>query len=377
MPIPLSLYIHMPWCQRKCPYCDFNSHAAPESLPEQAYLAALIKDLEQDLPHVQERVIESIYIGGGTPSLFSATTIAKCLDAVSSRLRLSKACEITLEANPGTLLSKHLSDYCQAGVNRLSLGVQSFQDDKLQALGRIHTADHAVAAIDAALQAGFNSINVDLMYGLPGQSLNDALYDLKIAIELEPQHISWYQLTLEPNTVFYKYPPVLPKDDLICDIELAGRELLAQNGFQQYEVSAYAKANWPCRHNVNYWQFGDYLGIGAGAHGKVTDQKTLAVTRLQKVRQPKDYLDPNKNIIATQQKIESEALGFEFMLNALRLFQPIQETLLTERTGLTFDMLATPIAKASAKGLVLLEDKVLQLTPQGKQFLNDAMTSFL
>lgn len=376
-PIPLALYIHIPWCVRKCPYCDFNSHQIRQDIPESAYINQLIADLEQDLPKVWGRRLTSIFFGGGTPSVFSPAGIERILTAVRTRIPFQPDIEITLEANPGTVDYARFAGFYQAGINRLSIGVQSFQDDKLKLLGRIHDFNAAVKAVEAAHAAGFKTFNLDLMFGLPQQRQADALFDLTTAIELKPTHISWYQLTLEPNTLFYRQPPVLPQDEIIEEIYTAGRALLAQAGYQQYEVSAYAQPNHQCRHNINYWEFGDYLGIGAGAHAKLTDMMQQTVTRSWKVKHPKEYLTAADSFIGGEQVITTAEMPFEFMLNALRLYQPISRQLFQERTGLAFSVIHEKLAYARQKGLLTLEGEQLLVTELGKRFLNDVIELFI
>ncbi len=302
-PIPLALYIHIPWCIRKCPYCDFNSHAVKEAIPEESYLQALIRDLEADLDQIPLRPIQSIFIGGGTPSLFSPDALAALLEAIAARVALARSLEVTLEANPGTVEQTRFVGFRQAGINRLSLGIQSFQPEKLKVLGRIHDDQEAVQAVMAAKQAGFENFNLDLMFGLPNQSLEDALFDLNTALSLKPTHLSWYQLTIEPNTLFYHRKPPLPADDDIWEIQHHGQALLASHGFHQYEISAYSQFGFQSRHNLNYWEFGDYLGIGAGAHAKITNPHNHTITRFWKTKHPKEYLNPDKSFLAGQQTI--------------------------------------------------------------------------
>lgn len=356
-PLPLSLYIHIPWCVRKCPYCDFNSHTAKNSLPEQMYVHALLQELDEYLPLIQGRSIQTIFFGGGTPSLFSGHAIQAILKGVAQNLSLSKDIEITLEANPGTIDQARFEDFRQAGINRLSLGVQSLQDEKLKMLGRIHDSSHAISAIKMAKEAGFTHFNIDLMFGLPHQSKQDALYDLEKALDFAPPHLSWYQLTIEPNTLFYREPPVLPADDAIWDIQLAGLELLIEAGLHQYEVSAYAKSNQACAHNLNYWEFGDYLGIGAGAHSKITDMDTGKVIRFSQVKHPKDYLDPTKRQ-AHMKYLDEKDIIFEFMLNALRLTQGVASELFTQRTGLSLQSISSTLALAKERNLLLADPLV-------------------
>ncbi|MEY8262974.1 MAG: radical SAM family heme chaperone HemW, partial [Bermanella sp.] len=313
---PLALYIHVPWCVRKCPYCDFNSHQAPASLPEQDYVQALLDDLRGDAHWVQGRKIESIFIGGGTPSMLSVQAYEDLFSGLKQQLDFAADIEITLEANPGTFEAEKFAGYRKLGINRLSIGIQSFQDPQLKKLGRIHSAQQATAAVQMAIDAGFDNFNLDLMHGLPGQDLALALSDLRQAIALKPSHISWYQLTIEPNTEYFKYPPKLPQDETLWDIQEAGQALLAEHGFQQYEISAYAQEQRQARHNINYWQFGDYLGIGAGAHGKITLPNDNKIVRSNKTRLPKDYLNRAKIHSVNVSDIEMTDRHLEFFMNA-------------------------------------------------------------
>lgn len=373
---PLSLYIHIPWCVRKCPYCDFNSHTASPVLPEQEYVDALLADLDQDLPHVQGRELRSIFFGGGTPSLFSAEALGRLLAGVEQRIRFADDIEITLEANPGTFEQEKFKAYRGLGINRLSIGIQSFQEAKLKALGRIHNGDEAIRAADMARQAGFDNFNLDLMHGLPDQSQDEALDDLRQAIALGPTHLSWYQLTLEPNTVFWNQPPVLPEDDILWDIQETGQQLLADNGFAQYEVSAYAQPGKPARHNLNYWAFGDFIGIGAGAHGKLSHADGHIV-RTWKTRLPKDYLNPAKPFQAGSKRLGADELPFEFLMNALRLIDGVEAELFHARTGLGLDTLTDARREAERRGLLRTDPDRLVATPQGQLFLNDLLQYFL
>lgn len=374
--IPLSLYIHLPWCVQKCPYCDFNSHPLKTTLPEQAYIDALINDLDRDLPKVWGRRLVSIFIGGGTPSLFSGAAMEKLFSAIRARLPFTPGIEITLEANPGTVDESHFHDYRQIGINRLSLGVQSFHTSHLKRLGRIHDDRAAHHAVDIARQAGFTNINIDLMHGLPQQTTAEALADLTVALNHQPTHLSWYQLTLEPNTAFYHQPPPLPEDDVLWDILQQGGMLLKKQQYANYEVSAYAKEHFQCQHNLNYWEFGDYLGIGAGAHSKITDMHQQQVMRFHKYKHPKQYLSANDSI--QQHSILSAAdLIFDFMLNALRLNKTIPMVLFSARTGLTADSLSTPLAIAAEKGLLQYSADWIRLTKKGRLFLNDVTCLFL
>ncbi|WP_296266511.1 radical SAM family heme chaperone HemW [Pseudomonas sp. UBA6562] len=375
-PPPLALYIHIPWCVRKCPYCDFNSHQAGPEIPEAAYVDALLADLDQELPAVQGRAISSIFFGGGTPSLFSAAALGRLLRGVEQRIPFAADIEITLEANPGTFEQDKFKAYRQQGINRLSIGVQSFQPEKLERLGRIHNGDEAVRAAGMARAAGFDNFNLDLMHGLPEQSLDDALGDLRQAIDLGPTHLSWYQLTVEPNTVFWNQPPELPEDDILWDIQEAGQALLASQGFAQYEVSAYAQPGKPARHNLNYWRFGDFIGIGAGAHGKLS----LAdgrIVRTWKTRLPKDYLNPEKPYKAGEKALPIDELPFEFLINALRLTQGVEADLFTRRTGQPLAQLADARRNAEQKGLLRVEPDRLAATARGQLFLNDLLQYFL
>ncbi|WP_297841446.1 radical SAM family heme chaperone HemW [Pseudomonas sp.] len=373
---PLALYIHIPWCVRKCPYCDFNSHTASPVLPEEEYVDALLADLDQDLAHVHGRELSSIFFGGGTPSLFSADALGRLLKGVEQRIRFASDIEITLEANPGTFEQAKFSAYRGLGINRLSIGIQSFQEEKLKALGRIHNGDEAIRAADMARQAGFDNFNLDLMHGLPDQSQDDALSDLRQAIALAPTHLSWYQLTLEPNTVFWNQPPTLPEDDILWDIQEAGQTLLAEHGYAQYEVSAYAQPDKPARHNLNYWSYGDFIGIGAGAHGKVSHPDGRIV-RTWKTRLPKDYLNPDKAFKAGEKLVSLEEMPFDFLMNALRLTNGVAAELFPQRTGLSLDTLASARKQAEQRGLMDTDPTRLVASPQGQLFLNDLLHYFL
>lgn len=376
--IPLSLYIHMPWCVRKCPYCDFNSHAVPDgalsSELEQTYLKALVADFETQLEMAQGRPIHSVFIGGGTPSLISAQGYVWLFAELKSLLKFEDGCEITLEANPGTVEHDPFAGYLEAGINRLSIGVQSFDTDHLQKLGRIHSANNAIEAIQQAKQAGFKRVNVDLMHGLPEQTLEQALYDLKLAVESGATHISWYQLTIEPNTVFFRTQPVLPQDEMLEDIQEQGEAYLKANGFINYEVSAWRK-ELPSAHNLNYWEFGDYLAIGAGAHGKVA--RPDGVYRFQKTRLPKDYLAKVPAEHLQMKRIEAEELPFEFMMNALRLNDGVKAELYEQRTGLSLDHLNQVLTSLRARKLLVEDSSRLACTEQGHIFLNSVLEEFL
>ncbi len=390
---PLSLYIHIPWCVRKCPYCDFNSHLPGQhslsseflsGVDEKRYVQALLEDLEQDLPLVWGRPIESIFIGGGTPSLFSATSIDQLLSGVRARIPLKPFAEITLEANPGTVEAEKFCGYYQAGITRLSLGIQSFHNKLLQQLGRIHNGFQAVDAFHLARTAGFKQINIDVMFGLPRQDVELALTDLKQATALAPEHLSWYQLTIEPNTRFYSSPPPLPSADLTAEIAETGINFLKQQGYARYEVSAFAQSSlstfdpthYQCQHNLNYWQFGDYLGIGAGAHSKITHVPSGKILRRQKTRQPDTYLNPDKAFLASQQTIASGELPLEFMLNALRLPEGVKTRLFQAHTGLNPLFIEPIVKKAVQRQLMKNWPERIQPTALGLRFLNDTLALF-
>ena len=373
---PLSLYVHVPWCMRKCPYCDFNSHAAPDTLPESAYVDALLADLEGALPAIWGRKVGTVFIGGGTPSLFSGASIERLLSGIRARVPLSPEAEITMEANPGTFERERFAAYFGAGVNRLSLGVQSFDDRFLRSLGRVHDAAEARRAAEFALMI-FGNVNFDLMFALPAQRIDDARRDVALALSFAPAHLSFYHLTLEPNTLFHRYPPSLPDDEAAADIEDAVVELLAHAGYAHYETSAHAKAGFECRHNVNYWRFGDYLGIGAGAHSKLSFAD--CVVRQVRWKQPDRYLEQVAQGAPLQEEttVGRNELPFEFMLNALRLADGVSTSLFAERTGLPIAVAAAPIAEAMRKGLLEPDPARLAATPLGRRFLNDLQSLFL
>ncbi|QTN47438.1 radical SAM family heme chaperone HemW [Ectopseudomonas mendocina] len=373
---PLALYIHIPWCVRKCPYCDFNSHAAGPTLPEEEYVDALLADLDIDLQHVHGRPLTSIFFGGGTPSLFSDRALGRLLEGVEQRVGFAPDIEITLEANPGTFEQAKFKGYRSLGINRLSIGVQSFQEAKLKALGRIHDGSEAIRAADMARAAGFDNFNLDLMHGLPEQSIEDALFDLRTAISQGPTHLSWYQLTMEPNTVFWSQPPVLPEDDLLWDIQEAGQALLAAEGYAQYEVSAYARPGKQARHNLNYWTFGDFLGIGAGAHAKLSTPAGH-IQRTWKTRLPKDYLDPAKAFQAGERVLEAGELPFEYLMNVLRLTEGAPAELFSQRTDLPLQQLEQARREAERQGLLQADPARLVATAKGQLFLNDLLQLFL
>ena len=376
--VPLSLYIHMPWCVRKCPYCDFNSHAVPDgklSLDlEHEYLQALVADFKTQVDFAQGRQIHSVFIGGGTPSLISAKGYVWLFNQLKNMIVFESDCEITLEANPGTVEHDPFAGYLAAGINRLSIGVQSFNTEHLQKLGRIHSNQDAVSAIHLAREAGFKRINVDLMHGLPEQSVEQALYDLKMAVEHGATHVSWYQLTIEPNTVFFRTQPILPTDDVLEEIQIQGEAYLKAHGFVNYEVSAWRKEK-PSVHNLNYWQFGDYLAIGAGAHGKVTQPD--GVYRFQKTRLPKDYLAKVPAEHLQFKRIEADEMPFEFMMNALRLNQGVDAQLYAERTGLSLDRLDELLNSLRSRKLMVEDKARISCTEQGHVFLNSVLDHFL
>ncbi|EPJ51766.1 MAG: coproporphyrinogen III oxidase [Osedax symbiont Rs2] len=376
---PLALYIHIPWCIRKCPYCDFNSHAVRGEIPEQQYVKALLADLRAEKNAAQGRDISSIFIGGGTPSLFSASAIAEILDGAQQLIPFSRDIEITMEANPGTFERERFAGFKAAGVPRLSIGVQSFNSEHLQLLGRIHSGDEAIKAISAASDIGFAHINIDLMHGLANQNPEQAMQDLKTAIALGTDHLSWYQLTIEPNTEFHVRPPTLPDLDSLWDIQQQGQELIASAGFSQYEISAYARENSRARHNINYWQFGDYFGIGAGAHAKLSfyDERSgaLEIVRRVKKRSPKAYLE-SLNPLGGENIISADELPFEFMMNALRLTGGTPTKYYSQRTGQSLSSIDAQLKAATAKGLLEVGDNIAP-TRQGSLFLNDLLEYFI
>lgn len=376
---PLSLYVHLPWCVRKCPYCDFNSHEARGEVPERAYIDALVADLEQELPSIWGRPVETVFLGGGTPSLFAPDSIDRLFSQLRARLMLPARAEITMEANPGTLEAGRFSEFRAVGINRLSIGVQSFDDAMLKKLGRIHGAREAVAAAEGAHAAGFDELNLDLMFGLPGQTVAQALADLEQAIALEPTHISHYQLTIEPNTGFAHAPPRLPDHDTLWEMQERCQARLAAAGYLQYEVSAYARAGHRCRHNLNYWLFGDYLGIGAGAHAKISDAQHQRIVRTAKLRHPREYLDKAATParIASERILKRREAGFEFMLNALRLNEGFPVALFAQHTGLPLTVVEGPLRAAEQKGLITWDLQQIRATELGWRFLNDLTALFL
>ncbi|UPT54843.1 radical SAM family heme chaperone HemW [Dickeya zeae] len=371
---PLSLYIHIPWCVQKCPYCDFNSHALKGEVPHDDYVAHLLADLDADLPMVSARPLHSIFIGGGTPSLLSAEAMQQLLDGVRARLSLVPDAEITMEANPGTVEADRFSGYQRAGVNRISIGVQSFSPDKLTRLGRIHGPEEAKRAALLAAGLGLRSFNLDLMHGLPEQSLDEALDDLRQAIALNPPHLSWYQLTIEPNTLFGSRPPVLPDDDALWDIFEQGHRLLSDAGYQQYETSAYAKPGYQCQHNLNYWRFGDYLGIGCGAHGKITFTDG-EIVRTVKTRHPRGYMQGN--YLQQRSEVALADRPFEFFMNRFRLLEPAPRADFTAYTGLPESVIREQLDAALTQGYLTETEQHWQVTEHGKLFLNSLLELFL
>lgn len=381
--IPLALYIHIPWCVKKCPYCDFNSHEMPNNMSANMfdnYVDALLLDAKSQQPLTQNRQITSIFIGGGTPSLLPIAQYQRLFLGLQACFDLSPDIEVTMEANPGTLEHAPFSEYLDVGINRLSIGVQSFDDNKLSDLGRIHQANHALSAIKAARKAGFRRVNVDLMHGLPNQSATQALFDIQTAHDAGATHLSWYQLTVEPNTVFYRNQPILPDEDELADIEDLGRNRLLSLGYQNYEVSAWAgRDDKPCCHNINYWQFGDYLAIGAGAHGKISTPS--GIYRFSKSRLPKDYVSFTKTGSAPKmvgfEAIAQEELASEFMLNVLRLDSGTLWSMFSARTGLSFGSISNIVERLVAKGLIIPDPTMLKTTELGARYLNQILREFL
>ncbi len=379
---PLSLYIHLPWCVKKCPYCDFNSHVnSPtksgknSSIPEQAYLQSLLKDFEQELPFVQGRPITSIFFGGGTPSLMSGAFYTQLLNSLAQSVQFSPDIEITLEANPGASDANKFEAYRKAGINRLSLGVQSFHDHHLESLGRIHDSRQAREAIVSARQVGFDNFNIDLMHGLPDQSDAQAIEDIETALSFNPTHLSWYQLTIEANTEFYSRPPTLPPEETLWEIQEHGSRVLVEHGFAQYEVSAFASKGKRAKHNLNYWEFGDYIGLGAGAHSKITIRDSGCLLRYRKSRVPNDYMQPRVSYRVGQEEIASEDIPFEFMMNALRLKDGVSESYYSARTGHSIADVSEELTALRAEGL--MEAGRIQLSPKGFLFLNSVLERFV
>jgi oxygen-independent coproporphyrinogen-3 oxidase len=367
---------------QKCPYCDFNSHQLKGGIPEDEYIAHLFTDLEQDIPLIthngNQREISSIFIGGGTPSLLSIEGMHKLMSGIKQRLKLSKNIEITMEANPGTVEAGKFLGFSQAGINRISIGIQSFQQQHLQALGRIHSAQQSHNAINFAQHLALKSFNTDLMHGLPQQSLDNALDDLRQAMEHNPPHLSWYQLTIEPNTLFHSKPPILPDDDLLWDIQEQGQALLGSNDYEQYEISAYAKRGHQCEHNLNYWRFGDYLGIGCGAHGKITDLNNFTITRTEKVKHPKGYMNLTKPYMYKNTLVAQQDLAFEFFMNRFRLLEACPSSTFESHTGRELNTTEKNImTKLSDKGLLDVSNSYWQVTPLGRRYLNSVLEEFV
>lgn len=374
---PLSLYVHIPWCVRKCPYCDFNSHESNGEIPEAQYIDALLHDFRNAQQYAQGRPIQSIFFGGGTPSLFSAPGYVRLLEGLQATVPFAPDIEITLEANPGTAERGKFADYRRAGINRLSIGVQSFDDLQLHSLGRIHGSDDARAAIEYARSAGFDNLNIDIMYGLRGQSTKDAMRDLQNAIAFEPEHLSWYQLTIEPNTEFYKRPPVLPEDDDLIDIQDSGLALLQANGYARYEISAFARNAMMARHNLNYWRFGDYIGIGAGAHGKITQVERGQIVRTRNKKQPEHYMNADGKYSAELAPIPANEIAIEYLLNVLRMPEGFSTIAFEAATGLGFELIQKQVSSLQAQELLSFEDAHVRPTEKGQQFLNSVLETFL
>lgn len=375
---PLSLYVHIPWCVQKCPYCDFNSHGLKSALPEKEYVSHLLDDLATDAQRIGERCVETIFIGGGTPSLFSEEAMHALLCGIRERVNLAENAEVTMEANPGTVEAGRFAGFHRAGVNRLSVGVQSFQPDHLKLLGRIHDDAQATRAIQQAHDAGLPTFNLDLMHGLPQQSVDNAMSDLNQGIALNPYHLSWYQLTIEPNTPFYSKPPELPDDDILWEIQQQGHNTLKAAGFEQYEISAYSKPGHQCQHNLNYWRFGDYLGIGCGAHGKITDIEAGTISRTVKVKHPRGYMELSRPYLDQETKVQPEDLPFEFFMNRFRLVEacPIEDYEALTGEPLR-DSELKALKEAEQKGLLDISATHWQVTPKGRRYLNSLLTCFV
>lgn len=378
-PIPLSLYIHFPWCVQKCPYCDFNSHQQNDALDESAYIQALLNDLDFSLPQIWGRPIHTIFMGGGTPSLFSGNAIDELISGLRARLNLSANIEISMEANPGTADSTNFAHYFHSGINRLSIGMQSMDNQQLQTLGRIHKVDESLQALDIARQAGFENINLDLMFGLPEQDESAALKELQQIIDLKPAHISYYQLTLEPNTWFHHHPPVLPDDDDLFSMHTAGIDMLARNGYQRYEISAFSQSGKRSKHNMNYWQYGDYLGIGAGAHSKLSMNESDTILRMVRQKHPQSYLDTagSKDVLSSHNNVDATDRPFEFMMNALRLVDGIGIELFSQRTMLELSYVSGAISQAQEAGLLMQNNNRIQASATGLNYLNNLLEYFL
>jgi putative oxygen-independent coproporphyrinogen III oxidase len=377
--IPLSLYIHLPWCVRKCPYCDFNSHEVKNDLNEQAYIDALIRDIDFELPRIWGRQILSVFIGGGTPSLFSADAMEQLLSALRARFNIAPGIEITLEANPGTAEAEKFKAYREAGINRLSIGVQSFNDKYLKTLGRIHNSNEALNAIEMAKSAGFDNFNIDLMFALPNQTIDAAIKDIEIAVSQSPTHISWYQLTIEPNTVFYSKPPEIPSDDESWLMQEQGQTFLQENDYKQYEISAYAKDKQLALHNMNYWQFGDYLGVGAGAHGKITNIAEGKIERFARHKIPQRYMElaGKESVITEMRKLKRHDLPLEFMMNAMRLKEGVDANLFLQRTGLPLKIVEKELTMATEQELLEWSLNSLKPTTKGQRYLNEILEMFV
>jgi putative oxygen-independent coproporphyrinogen III oxidase len=377
---PLSLYIHLPWCVKKCPYCDFNSHEFSETgIDESSYIEALIRDLDNELPRIWGRTVTTVFIGGGTPSLFSVESIDKLLSAIRARLNIYPDIEITLEANPGTAEAEKFKGYRDAGINRLSIGVQSFKDKYLNALGRIHNSNEALKAIELAKSAGFKNFNIDLMFALPNQTIEEAIEDLKVAVDQNPTHLSWYQLTIEPNTVFYSKPPEIPTDDDSWMMQEQGQTFLNENDYKQYEVSAYAKDKNVAIHNINYWEFGDYLGIGAGAHGKITNVAEGKIERFSRHKIPKRYIElaGQESAITETRKLNRKDLPLEFLMNAMRLNEGVDANLFLQRTGLPLKIIEKELFMATEREFLEWQINILKPTTDGQRYLNEFLEMFV
>ncbi|MEQ3640055.1 MAG: radical SAM family heme chaperone HemW [Alteromonas sp.] len=375
---PLSLYVHIPWCVQKCPYCDFNSHGLKSALPEKEYVAHLLDDLAEDAKSIGDRQVDTVFIGGGTPSLFSEDAMADIIAGIKVRVNLAPDAEITMEANPGTVEAGKFLGFYQAGVNRISVGIQSFQPQHLAVLGRIHNDDQAINAVKQAHSAGLPTFNLDLMHGLPQQSVDNAMSDLDKGIALNPYHLSWYQLTIEPNTPFYSRPPELPDDDILWEIQERGHRVLEAAGYKQYEISAYAKEGHQCRHNLNYWRFGDYLGIGCGAHGKITDIESGTIKRLVKVKHPRGYMEMSRPYVDTTTLVEEEDIPFEFFMNRFRLLEPCPIDDYSALTGVSLsDEVKAALDDAAQKGLLDITSHHWQVTAKGRRYLNTLLSCFV
>ncbi len=375
---PLSLYVHIPWCVQKCPYCDFNSHGLKSALPEKEYVAHLLDDLATDAKRVAGRTVDTIFIGGGTPSLLTAEAMQQLLAGIRARIDVAPDAEITMEANPGTVEAGRFAGFYQAGINRISVGVQSFQPAHLKLLGRIHDDAQAEHAVAQAHAAGLPTFNLDLMHGLPDQSVDNALSDLRRGLALSPYHLSWYQLTIEPNTPFYSRPPELPGDDILWDIQQQGHATLAAAGFEQYEISAYSKPGHQCQHNLNYWRFGDYLGIGCGAHGKITDTHTARITRTVKVKHPRGYMELSRPYLDRETLVAEDDLPFEFFMNRFRLVEACPSDDYAALTGQALPQdVRDSLSRAEQQGLLDISPSHWQVTAKGRRYLNTLLTELV